>query len=90
MYLHPSVIPSVTQFLGEFPGLGLALVPDVVVPEAEHGVHMKQRSSFKFLSLAGFEPANPMAASVTTKLLRTPWLLYSVFEIIDEITIRII
>src|SRR6218665_618556 len=24
-----------TLFLGEFPGLGLALVPDVVVPEAE-------------------------------------------------------
>src|SRR6218665_1127727 len=26
---------SITYFLGEFPGLGLALVPDVVVPEAE-------------------------------------------------------
>src|SRR6218665_2616071 len=31
-----SVNPSLTHFLGEFPGLGLALVPDVVVPEAEH------------------------------------------------------
>src|SRR6218665_2469104 len=30
-----SVDPSRTPFLGEFPGLGLALVPDVVVPEAE-------------------------------------------------------
>src|SRR6218665_2399544 len=30
-----SVDPSPTHFLGEFPGLGLALVPDVVVPEAE-------------------------------------------------------
>ena len=50
---------------------------------------MKQKSRFKFLSLAGFEPSNPMAASVTTRLLRTPWLLYSVFEIIDEITIRV-
>src|SRR6218665_2637762 len=30
-----SVDPSLTNFLGEFPGLGLALVPDVVVPEAE-------------------------------------------------------
>src|SRR6218665_707967 len=29
-----SVDPSLTHFLGEFPGLGLALVPDVVVPEA--------------------------------------------------------
>src|SRR6218665_2692497 len=32
-----SVDPSFTHFLGEFQGLGLALVPDVVVPEAEHG-----------------------------------------------------
>src|SRR6218665_1753644 len=30
-----SVDSSLTHFLGEFPGLGLALVPDVVVPEAE-------------------------------------------------------
>src|SRR6218665_1780952 len=30
-----SVDPSLTHFLGEFPGLGLALVPDVVVQEAE-------------------------------------------------------
>src|SRR6218665_525418 len=41
---------------GEFPGLGLALVPHVVVPEAEHGVRMKQKSRFKFLPLPGFEP----------------------------------
>src|SRR6218665_3859728 len=30
-----SVDPSLTHFLGEFPGLGLALVPNAVVPEAE-------------------------------------------------------
>src|SRR6218665_2613588 len=30
-----SVDPSLTHFLGEFAGLGLALVPDIVVPEAE-------------------------------------------------------
>src|SRR6218665_2910316 len=30
-----SVDPSLTHVLGEFPGLGLAPVPDVVVPEAE-------------------------------------------------------
>ena len=35
MYLHPSVDPSLIHFLGECPGLGLALVPGVVVPEAE-------------------------------------------------------
>ena len=39
---------------GEFPGLGLALAPDVLVPEAEHGVHMKQKSRFFQISaLAG-------------------------------------
>src|SRR6218665_1596195 len=32
-----SVDPSLTHFLGEFPGLELALVTDVVVPEAEQG-----------------------------------------------------
>ena len=30
-----SVDPSLTHFLDEFPGLGLALIPDVVVPETE-------------------------------------------------------
>jgi len=34
-----SVNPSLTHFLGEFPGLELALVPDVVVPEAEFTVY---------------------------------------------------
>src|SRR6218665_3980356 len=33
--MAPSVDPSLTHFLDELPGLGLALVPDVVVPEAE-------------------------------------------------------
>jgi len=33
-----SVDSSLTYFLGKFPGLGLALIPDVVVPEAELGV----------------------------------------------------
>src|SRR6218665_236733 len=32
-----SVDPSLTHFLVEFPGLGLALVSDDVVPEAEQG-----------------------------------------------------
>ena len=34
-----SVDPSLTHFLGEFPGLGLALVPNVVVPEADFYIH---------------------------------------------------
>ena len=35
VFLNTSVDPSLTHFLGEFPGLGLTLVPDVVAPEAE-------------------------------------------------------
>src|SRR6218665_3873234 len=39
-----SVDPSLTHFFGEFPGLGLALVPDVVVPEADSGAHGAENS----------------------------------------------
>src|SRR6218665_359256 len=39
-----SVDPSLPNFLGEFPGLGLALVPDVVVPEGGTVVCMEQKS----------------------------------------------
>ena len=49
-----SIDPSLAD--GEFPGLGLALVPEVVVPGAEPGVRMKQKSRFKFLPWPGFEP----------------------------------
>ena len=35
MYFHPSVDPWLIHFSGEFPGLEMSLVPDVVVPEAE-------------------------------------------------------
>src|SRR6218665_1529748 len=53
MYLRPSVDPSLTHFVGEFPGLGLALVPDVVVPEAEYEAEIL----FKISALwPGFEP----------------------------------
>jgi len=53
-HLHPfrhSIDPSLAD--GEFPGLGLALVPDVVV--SEDGVRMKQKSRFKFQPWPGFE-----------------------------------
>src|SRR6218665_2000299 len=36
MYLHPFGRPFTYSLLSEFPGLGLALEPDVVVREAEH------------------------------------------------------
>src|SRR6218665_558566 len=36
-YRHPFGRPFTYSLLGEFPVLGLALVPDVVVPEADNG-----------------------------------------------------
>ena len=39
-------------FLGEFPDLGLALVPDVVVSETEQGAH-EAEISFKIAALSG-------------------------------------
>ena len=50
-----SVDPSLTHFLGEFPGLGLALVPDVVVPEADSCAHGAE-NSIQTSALAGVEP----------------------------------
>src|SRR6218665_3655454 len=50
-----SVDPSLTHFLGGFPGLGLALVPDVVVPEAD-GVAHGAENSIQISTLAGVEP----------------------------------
>ena len=50
-----SADPSLTHFIGEFPDLGLALVPDVVVPEAGSGVHGAE-NSIQISALAGVEP----------------------------------
>src|SRR6218665_2966199 len=61
-----SVDPSVTHFLGEFPGLGLALVPDVVVPEADSGAHGAE-NSIQISALAGVEPR-----TLASRLPRTP------------------
>ena len=46
---------SLTHFLVEFPGLGLALVPYVVVPEADSGAHGAE-NSIQISALAGVEP----------------------------------
>src|SRR6218665_1637473 len=43
---------NLLTFLGEFPGLGLGLAPDVVVPEAEQGEH-EAEISFQISALAG-------------------------------------
>src|SRR6218665_434593 len=50
-----SVDPSLTHFIGEFPGLGLALVPDVVVPVADSGA-LGAENSIQISALAGVEP----------------------------------
>src|SRR6218665_854261 len=50
-----SVGPSLTHVLGEFPGLGLALVPDDVVPEADSGAHVAE-NSIQISALAMVEP----------------------------------
>src|SRR6218665_106298 len=68
-----SVEPLLTHFLGEFPGLGLALVPDVVVPEEEHGCHGAE-ISIQILPWPGFEPRT-LAMNVTTRRPLPPQIL---------------
>src|SRR6218665_1078722 len=50
----PSVDPSLTHFPGEFPGLGRALVPDVVVPWRSSGAPGAENSN-QISALAGIE-----------------------------------
>src|SRR6218665_965669 len=53
--MYHSVDSSHTHyFLSEFPGFGLALVPDVVVSEAEQECAWSR--NLKFLTRPGFEP----------------------------------
>ena len=42
----------ISSSLGEFPSLGLALVPDVVAPEVD-SVRMEQKTLSKFLPCPG-------------------------------------
>src|SRR6218665_1850734 len=49
---HPFGQPFTCSLLGEFPGLGLALVPDVAVPEADSGAH-RAENSIQISVLAG-------------------------------------
>src|SRR6218665_4050606 len=55
MYRHPFGRPFTYSFLGEFSGLGLALVPDVVVQDADSGAHGAE-NSIQISVLAGVEP----------------------------------
>src|SRR6218665_3466886 len=48
-----SVDPSLTHFLGELPGLELAVVPDAAVPEAERGCAWSRNLDPNFCSGQG-------------------------------------
>ena len=52
-YMHPFDRPFTYSLLGEFPGMGLALGPDVVVPEAEEGCAWSRNLDNKFLTWPG-------------------------------------
>src|SRR6218665_2727222 len=52
-YLHPFGQPFTYSLLGEFPGLGLALVPNVVVPEAEQRCTWSRNRDPNFCSVRG-------------------------------------
>ena len=71
-YLHPSVDPSLTHYLGNFLGSGLALVPDDVVPEAEQRCAWSRNLVSNFCPSRGLNrgPCSLMAANVTTRLRR--------------------
>src|SRR6218665_1955838 len=68
-----SVDPPLTHFLGEFPGLGLALVPDFVVPQAEQRCPWSRKLEPIFWPGWGgtSEPGHLAAADVATRLSRT-------------------
>src|SRR6218665_3900181 len=61
-----SVDPSLTHFLGEFPGFGLALVPDVVVPEAAQRCAWSRKLDPNFCSGRG------RTSDFSIRLPRTP------------------
>src|SRR6218665_1894043 len=67
-----SVDPSLTHFLGEFPDLGLALVPNVVVPEADQRRTCSRNLVPNFCPGRGLNlgPCSLVAANVTTRLQR--------------------
>src|SRR6218665_1292077 len=73
-----SVDPPLTHFLGEFPGLGLALVPDVVVPQAEQRCSWSRKLDPNFCPSWGrtSDPWHLAAADVATRLSRTSPYIY--------------
>ena len=55
-YLHSSVDPSFTHFLGEFPGWDWLWYPMLWSQERRRGAREAEISRFKFLLWPGFEP----------------------------------
>src|SRR6218665_3179637 len=73
-----SVDPPLTHFLGEFPGLRLALVPDVVVPQAEQRCTWSRKLDPNFCPGWGrtSDPWHLAVADVATRLSRTSPYIY--------------
>src|SRR6218665_661005 len=73
-----SVDPPLTHFLGEFPGLGLALIPDVVVPQAGQRCTWSRKLDPNFCPGWGrtSDPWHLAAADVATRLSRTSPYIY--------------
>src|SRR6218665_463586 len=77
-FFTADVDPPLTHFLGEFPGLGLALVPDVVVPQAEQRCTWSRKLDPNFCPGWGrtSDPWHLAAADVATRLSRTsPYII---------------
>src|SRR6218665_1855101 len=65
-----SVDPLLTHALAKFPGLGLALVPDVIIPEAEQGCAWNRNLISNVCSGRGLNlgACRLMVVNVTTRL----------------------
>src|SRR6218665_1165392 len=86
-----SVDPLLTHFLGEFPGLGLALVPDVVVPQAEQRCTWSRKLEPNFCPGWGrtSDPWHLAGADVATRLSRPSPYIYIYIYIYINIYIYI-
>src|SRR6218665_131721 len=88
-----SVDHPLTHFLGEFPGLGLALVPDVVVPQAEQRCTWSRKLDPHFCPGWGrtSDPWHLEAANVATRLSRTsPYIYIYIYKYIYIYTTEVV
>src|SRR6218665_3660650 len=66
-----SVSPSLTYFLGQFPGLELALIPAVVIPVADHRYTHEAENANQISARAGVEPRTFVSNARACKMLST-------------------